>query len=756
VQVVTRTSHGEGTTTRFSALGYALIVLSVLLGGGASGSSQVVAQGVKVTHIEVAQVIQDPGNSVRLVARKKNTLARVYLEPDGGGAPSGHSVTLTGLLRVVSASGKVFSLKPDSTLTLDPAASVPLRDMHNSLDRTLNFRLPPDVTVAGRAVLSLENLSDPATGAPFLCTGCTALPFSVLFEDVPTLRVRVLGLSYHFIQPGSIAKTPVSSPDEKDYKVIRSWLERAYPASDVEFSAIPVPTGMVLSTDPKISACEFLGTVDLFRADELDDPKNKNLERTHYYALIKDANGRNFIPGCSRTPVIQPQPDAVGVGPIGEPSSESFSLWVSGDTYGDYYTGHEIAHTFGRLHPGKCPERHEVVDIDPNHDSLPDHIGDPDHMLVGYDFGNPDPDPRLHRPFKLLPGDQYTDIMSYCDNEWMSKYTYEHLMDRLIAEGCIYSGSPCGAVAANGLGAENSTSSHAVSLNAVTKSRGRNLGTTGAVAAMREGVARAVALSSAVETSQQASQEPTASSAGESPPQAEPEGAQVDAEFLRRTESGDFLRIFGTVNVTQRTGKFLDPVRAKRIESRVKAADNKPEGVSLKIQYLDGGGKEIGVYYLPLLPTTASDEGEKIMSIRGAVPVKEGVVKINFVLSGGDGDNADKETLLLSKDVGGPSAKVTKLYVLRTQGGPGTDPTKMPFDVRWDVKGADSTVHYRIDVSKDKGVSWELKAPYYPKNSLLLYPDIKPEDGDVQEIWVRVTPVGFDTEPLIFKQKLKE
>jgi hypothetical protein len=742
-------------STRFSAAGYVLIVLSVLLGCGAGGSSEVVAQGVKVTHIEVAQVIQDPGNSVRLVARKKNTLARVYLAPAGGGSSSSSSVTLTGRLRVISALGKVFSIKPDGKVTLDPTVTVPLRDMHNSLDRTLNFRLPPEATVAGQASLSLEGLSDVTTGAPFLCPGCNAPPFNVIFEEVPTLRVRVLGLDYKLIQPGSIAKTPVA-PDEKDYEVIRSWLERTYPAPDVEFSAVPVPTGMVLSTDPKISACKFLGTVDLFRADELDDPKNKNFERTHYYALIKDANGRNFIPGCSRTPVIQPQPDAVGVGPIGEPSAESYSLWVSGDTYGDYYTGHEIAHTFGRLHPGKCPERHEVVDIDPNHASLPHHIGDPDHMLLGYDFGNPNPDPRLHRPFKLLPGDQYTDIMSYCDNQWMSEYTYEHLMDRLIAEGCIYSGAPCGAVAANGLGTENVTSSHAVSHNAVTPSRGSSLGTTGRVAAKRKGAARAVTLSSAVQTILQAPQKPAVSSAGESPQQAEKEGAQVDAEFLRRTESGDFLRIFGTVNVTQRTGEFLDPARAKRIESRVKAADKKPEGASLKLQYLDSGGKEIGVYYLPLLPTTASNDGERIMSIRGAVPVKEGVAKINFVLSGGDSDNADKETLLLSKDVGGPSAKVTKLYVLRTQGGPGTDPTKMPFDVRWDVKGADRTVHYRIDVSKDRGVSWELKAPYYPKNSFLLYPDIKREDGDVQEIWVRVTPVGFDTEPLIFKQKLKE
>jgi hypothetical protein len=53
--------------------------------------------------------------------------------------------------------------------------------------------------------------------------------------------------------------------------------------------------------------------------------------------------------------------------------------------------------------------------------------------FVGYDLG----DTSLGLPMKALSGTQYHDVMSYCDYQWISAYTYMGLLDRLRAESAL-------------------------------------------------------------------------------------------------------------------------------------------------------------------------------------------------------------------------------------------------------------------------------------------------------------------------------
>jgi hypothetical protein len=730
---------------------YALVTLAIFLwvaGVNLSkpGSSSAMAQGLKVTHIEVAQVIQDPDNSVKLVARKKNTLARVYLTPDEPGSSPDSSVTLSARLRVVSADGQTFLLDPDKPITINPSRQIPLVDMHNSIDATLNYFLPPEATVAGVATLSLQELQNTGVGASYICSNCPTFNVKATFIDVPTLHVRVLGFSYIFVEEGSMALTPVK-PTELDYKMIESWLERTYPTPKVELTSTELPLGMRVS--PNSFPCwDALSTVDYARSIELNSNPSRTLQRTHYYGLLKDANGRNFVPGCS--PVSDfPNPGVVGAGPTGQPSAKSLSLWKKDGasdtyvTYGDYQMGHELGHSLGRRHPGKCPDRSEDIDLD-TYKPIYDNINDPGGMIIGYDFGYDLSryNPTLKRGLRLIPGNTYKDIMTYCDFVWISKYTYENILDRLVAEGQIYPDEAVSSSVTGNSSSENNASGSLVRQATVVAAQSLRM-------AARSSATDAVAVASPTPA---ASDTPSANIEKPKETSIETENTQAqeqqkDAEFLRRVELGDFLKVSGTVNLTERSGKFLAPLRVRRVESRSKAITIKPEGPSLKIQYLNKNGDTLGLYYLPLQRVTSEDKYGKLALVQGVIPVVPEINTLNFILVGGEGEDAAKETLLVSRKTNDSVPKVEELEVIQTQGGPGTtDTSKLPFDVRWSGsdRGRDE-VHYIIEYSKDEGKTWITYAPYYIGTSIFLYPNITPDDGEVREVKVRVTAIdGFN------------
>ena len=127
----------------------------------------------------------------------------------------------------------------------------------------------------------------------------------------------------------------------------------------------------------------------------------------------------------------------VGSGPTGLPQ-DSGNGWDTDQSYGDWYGGHEIGHLHGRSHPGfvrGAPNGQGCVmgtqddsSVDGSFPNANGSIADP-----GWDAG----DAGLGITAKILPPystanvNGWTDVMTYCNYEWISAYTYTGILGRI-------------------------------------------------------------------------------------------------------------------------------------------------------------------------------------------------------------------------------------------------------------------------------------------------------------------------------------
>jgi hypothetical protein len=357
---------------------------------------------------EVVQCVQDLQNSVPLVAGKP-TVVRIYPDPAGVAAAG----KVTGEIAWSRGGGETY-LPALNTIRLDPANPGTVQDQRTDEKLSLNFRLPPEATALGALQIRLTKISAP--GGANLPIGAPP-PVQVQFVAAPLLRVRVIGLRY---TNGQATVTPAAI----HFAYLRSFLERAYPVAAVEWSHIVV--------DADFRAPFNAATVDLanaqiaaLRSREVSsgvDPK------THYYGLVDDNAGQNFMRGKAFAIPASPQPDTVASGPAGVPNG------FAGDrdaSYADWYGAHELGHTFGRFHPGFPPGAQDASDPQfPYQDGC---ISQPDGHFVGFDVG----DPNLGLPLLALPGLKYHDIMTYAANQWLSAYTYQAIYKRLLEEDTL-------------------------------------------------------------------------------------------------------------------------------------------------------------------------------------------------------------------------------------------------------------------------------------------------------------------------------
>ncbi len=204
-------------------------------------------------------------------------------------------------------------------------------------------------------------------------------------------------------------------PSSRDFDLLESWLARAYPVGQVVSSRI------VIDATPAVPfGCgDINAQLAAIRALDMSagaDP------RTHYYGMVSD--GGFFMRGCAAGIPATADPSTVASGPTG-PGSYG---WDFDGSYGDWYGGHELGHTFGRLHPGFCGES---MDDLKGYPFPKGELADSDGSFVGFDVG----DPVQALPMTALPGQTWTDVMTYCNREWLSPYTYRGILDRLIIEG---------------------------------------------------------------------------------------------------------------------------------------------------------------------------------------------------------------------------------------------------------------------------------------------------------------------------------
>ena len=198
--------------------------------------------------------------------------------------------------------------------------------------------------------------------------------------------------------------------------MVTSWLGRAYPVATVISSNVIIDS----NNAPPFDCNKVNAQVAAIRQQDMmsgADPL------THYFGLVSDGDGAGmWMRGCSAIPSA-PDPTAVGSGPTGNGSWG----WDFDGCYGDWYTGHELGHTFGRSHPGSgCGDSSD----DPNYPFPAGQLSNADDGYVGFDVG----DAALNLPMVAYPGTTWHDVMSYCSNIWISSYTYLGIQRQLVGE----------------------------------------------------------------------------------------------------------------------------------------------------------------------------------------------------------------------------------------------------------------------------------------------------------------------------------
>jgi hypothetical protein len=366
---------------------------------------------IRVDAFEITQSIQTLSHTVPLLADKR-TVVRVFLSTTRPAA-----IAVRGSLRLRWSGGGSTLIASNADVVLDSAEFNQTRIKRDNAAKTLNFVLPAGVATLGAFDVTLERIEAAATGAPqnFSPPGA-GLPAT--FAASPPLRVTVIGFTY-----AQGAPPQTFTPTALDFDLLRSWLGRAYPAGNVIWSqrivtanaAAPFGCGDINSQLSAIRTLDVSGGTDA---------------RTHYYGLVSD--GGFFMRGCAGVP-SSPNPAAVGSGPTGTGTWG----WDFDGSYGDWYGGHELGHTYGRLHPGFCGE---TADDLANYPFVNGQLSNADGNFGGFDVG----DPALGLPLAALPGVQWHDVMTYCNRQWLSSYTYLGIRQRLTAEDALAPGASPG------------------------------------------------------------------------------------------------------------------------------------------------------------------------------------------------------------------------------------------------------------------------------------------------------------------------
>jgi len=380
--------------------------------------------GVEVLGFEATQAIQNLRHDVRLIAGKA-TVIRVYLRPHGLTS----NLKVRGEIVVSAAAGMPSSyVASRNEISLRANQHPSLNDQRSDAALTLNFVIPaPPV---GPMTVKLSRIQPISGGNDYPILPADDL--KVEFTSGPLLRIRVLGFRY----TDALLNPPQKfAPDATHFDHLRSYLTRAYPAGGLDWSQAVVDapanfsppfSGQLLPDGFDPLWWTLLGILHqhllTIRQADIDagwDP------RTHYYGLVSDHSG--FFRGAANDVPTAPAPNTIAVGPCGKAGA---GYWDNDGSYGDWYGAHELAHTFGRFHPGFCGQSSN----DPHFPHPGGSISDAGQDCVGFDIG----DTVLNLPMRAYPREQWNDFMTYCDRQWVSKYTYDGLFDRLVAEETLF------------------------------------------------------------------------------------------------------------------------------------------------------------------------------------------------------------------------------------------------------------------------------------------------------------------------------
>lgn len=342
-------------------------------------------QGVKVSLVESQQVV----SRETPVIAGRDALVRAFVAPEAGFL----SGTYTGELTIRDENGAETVLTDSRTISVASSENDP--------SSTFNFDIEgSQLETATELSLTLRSSEACAgsTGSTLNARYPTDGTFALGAVETGTFKVVLVPMLY--AADGSNRAPDTSATQLQRY---RDKLLALYPVSDVDLQVREPVTYTEVIQPNGYGWSQVLLELQSIRAE--DDPGFD----VHYYGIFAPASSiiRFCSGGCVAGLGNLPSPNdasrraAVGLGFTGEGSTNT--------------AAHELGHTNGRYH-APCG----VSDADPNYPTDSAH-SEASIGVWGYDIV----DKSTKSP------SLYKDVMSYCEPEWVSDYTFEALQTRL-------------------------------------------------------------------------------------------------------------------------------------------------------------------------------------------------------------------------------------------------------------------------------------------------------------------------------------
>lgn len=376
---------------------------------------------MRITGMSITQGIQKgSGSGVEdnvFLVQGRRTFLRLFVKSDGPDVPG-----VTAMLHLVNSDGgRIDSVLPVNSV----GTNLTVRASPNraNLDDSFLFELPwswiPDNI---NTPLYLRAELNPYH-APIESNYADDLLNSGQHAFAQSAALKVQFVSWGYSLNGSTYYPRLV----KDIVQTYSWIIRAYPlASALVFDGAAgsqpgLHPNLWMQFDDSLGAkvnqtdksCTDNLCASAYTDSQMGVMRSDNglPDSRFFYGFISDAAG--FFPrgqACCAT--------NVSTGPAGMPGA-SFG-WDTDGSYADWYAAHEIGHTLGRAHPSPSAASCGNSASDDAYPYTGGQIG-PDNNTEGFDTG----DSAFGVPRAIYPGKTWFDVMSYCNNQWISDYTYQ-------------------------------------------------------------------------------------------------------------------------------------------------------------------------------------------------------------------------------------------------------------------------------------------------------------------------------------------
>lgn len=386
-------------------------------------ASAIPSVDVFITDIEVTQAIQDMDNSIQLV-RDKRTGVRVHVDAAGQNIEG-----IAARLYRIDSQGSII----DSHI-IYPSGGTNYLTVQDNPDRAnfnhaFYFELPSEWIDGSTLRLRAEINPNKIPPEPNYTNNIQDTATFTL-RTSPTLRTHLLVWGY------TDPNTDIYyQPDTwQDVNQARSWIRRVYPLAST--------TGGYESDEPGLR----------LKIRTINDPNlGGHVERTSDFCMDIPDEDREFCAATYTNNCAQwlrategipanemiysmiweeptlPFPRGFATGNVSSgPTGTGTWGWDNDGSYGDWYMGHEVGHNVGRDHPSQGNSCGHSAS-DPGFPYANAAIGT--GSMWGFDVGDMGLNSSL--PPRVYPNTQWRDMMSYCDRQWISDYTYEGIYDFL-------------------------------------------------------------------------------------------------------------------------------------------------------------------------------------------------------------------------------------------------------------------------------------------------------------------------------------